>query len=131
MPAKTYIASAAAAVAYGCTDERNTTVHTVMPPDAIGEAKPEKRQRVLVVDEDKGHYKLLTKLLLKDFSNAVQVDCAYDAASALQLLMAVHSVTTTATSASTYDLFSSRAQTFQDNQLLNSLELYRPSPSRP
>ena len=104
MHAETYIASAAAAVACGCTDKRNTAVHTVMSPDTIGEATPEKRQRVLVVDEDKGHCKLLTKLLLKDFSNAVQVDCAYDAASALQLLMAVHSVAATATSASAYDI---------------------------
>ena len=103
MHAETYIASAPVALAYDCTDKRNTAVRTVISPDAIGEATPEKCQRVLVVDEDKGHCKLLTKLLLKDFSNTV-IDCAYDATSALHLLRVVHSVASTATSDSAYDI---------------------------
>jgi len=103
MHAETYIASAPVALAYDCTDKRNTAVRTVISPDAIGEATPEKCQRVLVVDEDKGHCKLLTKLLLKDFNNTV-IDCAYDATSALHLLRVVHSVASTATSDSAYDI---------------------------
>jgi CheY-like chemotaxis protein len=47
----------------------------------------DRRQRVLVVDEDKGHCKVVSKLLAKDFEG-LEVDVAHCSEAALQLMTA-------------------------------------------
>jgi hypothetical protein len=64
----------------------------------------DKRRRVLVVDEDAGHCKVVSKFLAKDFAD-LHVDVAHDAEAALQLLVAsVSSPASESSCADDYDL---------------------------
>ena len=61
-------------------------------------------RRVLVVDEDRGHCTVVSKLLAKDFAD-LHVDVAHDAEAALQLLVAsVSSPASESSCADDYDL---------------------------
>ena len=64
----------------------------------------DKRRRVLVVDEDAGHCKVVSKFLAKDFAD-LHVDVAHDAEAALQLLVdSVSSPASESSCADDYDL---------------------------
>jgi CheY-like chemotaxis protein len=82
------------------------TVHEVRLEAALpeGERLIDKRRRVLVVDEDAGHCKVVSKFLAKDFAD-LHVDVAFDAEAALQLLVAsVSSPASESSCAGDYDL---------------------------